>query len=327
MNKFIKHLSLTKIIFCVFLLLFVLSFPIKVIAQDDPKTSAFNDIVDALNIETEEIFNDYASIVEEFDNENEEAALEFINKLPVWKSVFEKTRNVFNKYKSSNDSQILEISNLALDANSMALTAIDLYERAINSDTDADFNSYLAEADENFIEASDAHFKVVDIYNDYSGITSAFTNRNWLVFATILSCLFSFIIFLKSRVKNNVQAEIIRAAVYQELFSHSIWLAGGLLLTTIGYSYSLESGSTYYIFYGAIGIGGWKLLQGLYKYFTEGKKTLDTISQQEKDVIFRTSFKENETITNNNTTKKCPHCKKEISKKTIICPKCGENVS
>lgn len=316
---------LPKLLISSLLLFAILFSPNFASAQEDIRTNTLNEIVDALNRETEEVFNDYIAIIDEFENGDESTFLKFTNKLPIWKSVLSETKNVFVKYKFSSDSEISEISNLAVEANNESLIGISLYEKAINSDSDTEFDNYIENADKSFIEGSETHFKAVDLYNDYSGSSSSISSRNWLIFFSVLSGLFSFLFFIKSRKKSQLESEKIRAEVYKGLLLSSIWMTVGMIITTVGFSYALKEGGTYYILYGPILFGGWKLLKGLYYYFTEGRKALNYLNLAQENEAIKQSYSipERESKTSEFV---CPYCGFKNSNKSVICKNCGENI-
>ena len=312
-------------IFLLFLVIIALLVPFPVLAQNDSRTDIFEEIVNALNKETEEVFYNYSEIVDEFDNGDESTLLKFTNKLPVWKSVFNETKNVFSKYKSSFDSQISEISSLAIEANNKAQIAIGLYEKALISSGSDEFGNYIRDADKYFTEASDTHFRAVDLYNDYSGFSSSIYIKNWLVIFSVISGLFSILLLIKSKKKSQLEAEKIRAEVYKALLSSSLWMSGGLIVTTVGYSYALKEGGTYYILYGPIFIGGWKLLKGLYNYLTKGRKTLNYLNSIQKSEAIKESYTLSETK-EKTPEYVCKYCGYKHSSKGVICKNCGENI-
>lgn len=294
-------------------------------AQEDLRAIIFNEIVDALNKETHEIYNDYINIVDELENEDENTLVRFYNKLPVWKSIFDETRPVFNKYKSSGDTQISEISNLALQANNKAVSAIDLYVKGFNSETDTEIDRFLSSADEAFIDSSNIHFKAVDLYNEYSGYSSSMSARNWLIFFSVASVILTLIFFAKSRSKSKLEAEMIRSEVYKSLFSSSAWMTVGIVITTAGYSYALKEGGSYYILYGPVIFGGWQLLKGLTNYLTKGRKTLAYLNSLEKNNAIRESYS-NHLKTEKTPEYVCRFCGAKNSRKGVICRNCGENI-
>jgi len=207
------------------------------------------------------------------------------------------------------------------------IEAIDNYEVALASKSENDLLFYLNQGDQLMMSSVQDHDQAVVLYNDYSGVSEALMLRNGLIVGSIISILFSVILFFKARIHPGIQAEMIRANIYKGLFQSSAWMTAGILITTISYLFVFEKGGTYLIFYGPVLVGGWQLLRGLSKYFTKDRKVLKELSRAERESIIKQTYEkpgEEEEIID--VGKKCPHCDNPIPSKAIICPNCGKNV-
>jgi len=323
-----KKILLWLLLIIFFPFIFIVS-PVSVFAEEEGEI--LDNIVSALNKETETIYEPYYNFISKLESGEytiESALDDFRLNLASWREAFGKSIAVYKKYTSSRNPNISEISNLALSGTEKGIKAIDNYKKALVAETDEDWEYYFDRGDEFMLQAVTLHDQAVDLYNDYTGISSDIALRDWLVVGSILSMIFSLFLFIKSRRRSKYQAEIVRAGVYKELFISSLWMMGGLVVTTAGLSYALEHGGTYYIFYGPIGVGGWQLLKGLSHYFQEGRKKLDQLAKSERGAIVKKSYKKQEEkeVRSRISQKRCPYCGALLSSRVVICSKCGENI-
>ena len=313
----------------IFFLLSLIASSVSVFAEEE--NEILDNIVGALNKEVEMIYEPYNNFVSKL--ESEEYTLEsfwgdFRLNLASWREVFGQSIAVFKKYTSSKNPDISEMSSLALSGAEKGVEALDIYKRALIAETDEDRQYYLDRGDELMLQAVNLHDQAVDLYNDYTGVSSDIALRDWLVLGSALSVIFSLFLFIKSRRKSNYQVEVIRAGVYKELFTSSLWMTGGLVVTTAGFSYALGHGGTYYILYGPILVGSWQLLKGLSHYFQEGRKKLDQLAKSERGAVIKESYKKQEEkeVGSRISQKRCPYCDAPLSPRAVICSKCGENI-
>lgn len=317
---------------CGLLILFSLITLFAPVAQaqfdDESMVPEEDELVGTLNFELEEIYEPYFEFVEKLENStNQEPIIQgFDTNIISWKSKFQESRSVYSKYTTHSNFEIAQIAQTALKGADLGIIATEKYHSALYASSDTESDTLFDEGDQTFFQAVEYHDQAVDLYNDYSGASSAYGTRNWLIFFSITSVVFSIFLFFKSRRKSLFQAEIIRSSVYKNLFSSSLWMAGGLIVTTVGYTYALQEGGTYYIFYGAILVGGWQLLKGLYEYFTRGRSVLNKLAIMEKHSAIKSLYEEPVSDTKLVHTKKCKKCRTEQSINNVVCSSCGENL-
>lgn len=321
-----KYLS--RLLISILLLFAVLFLPNLASAQEDTRTNIFNELVDALNNETTNIYDDYYYFSSKYEDD-ESLFSNFFEDLNThvesWVQIAKNSKTVYEKYLSNKDQEISLIANKALIANKRVIEAINYYKLALSSEDENISNNHFDSGDKAIAEAYTLHDEAVELYNDLSGTSSSLSARNWLIFFSVLSVFFSLLLFFKSRKKSQLEAEKIRAEVYKGLLLSSLWMTGGLIITTVGFSYVLKEGGTYYIFYGPILIGGWQLLKGFYYYLTEGRKVLNHLNLIQKNEAIRESYsvseKEDKIL-----GYVCPYCGFKHSTKSVICKNCGENI-
>lgn len=311
-----------------FLFIHILFAPQLVLAQEGSANGPYEQIVDALNNETQNVYGDFNNFSSKYEKEDTSLAVllsDLDTHIKSWNQVALTSRATYEKYTTNGDQQISLIAKKALESNAKLSEAIDYYNFALASSDDNVSSDYFTKGDTAIQNASTLHGDAVDLYNNYSGYNSSILTKNWLVFFSTISGLFSFFLFVKSRKKSQLEAEKIRSEVYKALLSSSLWMMGGLVITTAGYSYALKEGGTYYIFYGAILIGGWQLLKGLYNYFTKGRKTLEYLNSFQKGEAIKESYTSSEKA-ENTPEFVCQYCGFKHSKKSVICKNCGENI-
>lgn len=260
---------------------------LKVLAVE---TKVWNEIVDALNKETE-AYDSYILFTKAIEDLNQEQLIKrYISDSISWERNFHAGKLVYEKYTSSSDAQLSEVANKALNASVKSLEAINQYDKGFMEEdlTNEEIQSYLTKGDSLINESSIEHYEAVDLYNDYSGYNSQNGLIIFLYLCLILSLIFTIILWFKSKSSSYYQSDIVKAQIFKNLFGNSIWLLVGVAITVISYS-SVKSGGTYYIYWGPIAIGGWKMLSGLWTYFTKDRKTLRQMRiQASKDLLTKT---------------------------------------
>jgi len=303
----------------------------KAFADTTSRGTVFKELYDTLNKETDLIYTPYGEFSEKLSSAEEPLYNEFQSRVLAWRAEFVSASNIYYKHSQSVDQQISEIASIAYGGSQKGVQSCDAYLAAIRASDTTTMSGYLDRGDQLMTEAIAVHENAADLYNNYSGATDAYNIRDWLLVGSGIFALFSFFLFLKSRRKSSFQAEVARSGVYGNLFRNSLWVTIGLVVTTVGYSYALGSGGTYYILYGPIFFGGWRLLSGLYDYFKNGRPLLNQISQNEKGDAIKQSYLE---TTQNNITestpsskkKRCNNCRNLVPANSIMCPNCGNNV-
>lgn len=307
---------------------FILLSPQLVYGEEELNNS-YSKLVDQFNYELEYIYRPYTDFVNS-SNENTDTDIlinDFTSKINKWSQSFKTSEQVYYQLTSDSDQNIRIIANKALESVKKGSNACNLYKQALSSETESSYSSFLSQGDFEFKEAVRIHDEAVDLYNDLSGAKTTMQSRNYLIFFSIISIIFSIILFFKSRVNTTIQADIIKGQIFFNLFKSSLWMVVGLLVTTIGLAYAIENGGSYYIFYGPVVVGGWQMLKGLINYITNDKKILRELANIEKDNAIRSSYKsENISLKKINIYKKCRYCGSKQEKKAIICTECGENI-
>ncbi len=274
------YIIITQVIFILtFLFIFT-----KIIGQvHGVENKVWNEIVDVLNKETKS-YDSYVLFTEGIKNLDINSLIaEYNNKSILWKSSFQEGKFVYEKYSSSSDEQLREVTITALNASNKSLEAIEQYDKAFSGElSKEELNTTFDLGDSLIIEASKEHYKAVDLYNNYSGFNSHQNLLYTLYICIALSAIFTVILWFKSRTSSHYQSDIIKAQIFKSLLGSSMWLFGGLALTTYSYSYVSKEGGTYYILYGPILIGAWQMLKGLWIYFTKDRKTLEQLKSKDK---------------------------------------------
>lgn len=312
-----------------------LSIPRNVFSQEN-KTDKLNEILNSLDSDTKNIYDKYVILVDKISEETDTTSLfdEFKTSSDLWKTLFNSSQTVYQKYISDSDVSISNVAKLALESTQIGLQALQKYDMALGSDTSANYSYYAEQGDaliidsnKKHIEAVDQYNLLVDNYNDESGVTDAYSTRTYLIIASIFFSLISVFLFFKSKVRSSLSAEAMRAGVFQNMFGNSLAMSIGLIVTTIGYAYALETGGTYYILWGLVVFGGWRFLVGLFNYFSNGRKILNQLAEQEKINSTKLSFNKDidNTIENQSEDKFlfCTNCGTRITNKTSKCPNCG----
>lgn len=257
------------------------------------ESKVWNEIVGALNKETE-AYNSYTLFTEAIkDLDGNQLISRYISESVLWQKSFEDGKLVYEKYSSNPDEQLNEVVNKALNASNKSLDAIDQYDKGFISEglSDEEIQSYLTKGDTLIIEASKEHYEAVDLYNDYSGYTSQNNLIIFLYICLVLSLIFTIILWFKSRTNSHYQSDIIKAQIFKNLFGSSIWMLIGITITTITLHLASKEGGTYYIFYWAILGGAWQMLKGLWIYFTKDRKTLEQLKSKDKSDLLNKYMK------------------------------------
>lgn len=259
----------------------ILSLPSIVFAADD--SAEWNEIVDAFNKETDEVYTSYFEIVDEINNAEDptDAYLEFVQSLQEWDRVFEYTSVVYSRYVDSSDSEKSEVATLGLDSANLAQESLDLYIRAISAEDEITSGALFEEADTKFYDAVNKHDVAVDLYNDYSGVNSSFGMRNFLIGATIVLGLISGVLFLMSRTGSQLESAVVKATVYKSLLSGTLGMTVGLGITAATYAWAVQNGGSYFIFYGPVLAGFVNLMKQIGWFLKDGRKQIKEIKAKE----------------------------------------------
>ncbi len=326
MNLVYKFL-LTSIIFLTFF-----TSPFQIYAQEE-KSDIYSKIVDALNMELNNVYTPYTNFLNRINTENYDITnsdiYEFKNLNNGWNTVFVQTKSVYSQHLSNPDPQIAEIATVAQDGANLGIRATDFYKTALETDDEDIYSTYIGHGDEMMVSAVEKHDEAVDLYNSYSGATDNKLTEYGLILGSIVANIFSMFLFFKSRKRSESDVEKIRSEIYKALFVSSLWFSGGLIVTTIGFVNAYENGGSYTIFWGAIAVGGWQLLRGLSDYFTNSRQILADLNIIEKNKVLREAFNEDAEIESNYKTAKlvvCRHCGSKQPNNRIVCNKCGENM-
>lgn len=333
-----KNIYVNALVLLSFVLsLFFISFPKFIFAQTNNEYK-LEEILSSLDSDTMNIYQKYGDLVDRLTED--ENILEIFNEFKIsinsWRTLFNSSQIVYQKYINDPDVSISKIASIALESTEIGLQALQKYDRAFSSGDSDNTDYYLEQGDTLIISSSKKHIEAVDEYNlladkynDESGVTSAYNTRTYLIVASIFFSLISVFLYFKSRARSSLSTEIMRAGVFQDMFGNSLAMSIGLIITTISYAYALENGSTYYILWGLVLVGGWRFIVGLYNYFTKGRKILKELKEQENLNSTKLSFVKNvddnyeeEQLESNLSY--CPNCGKKItSLKNSKCSSCG----
>ncbi len=259
----------------------MLSFPSFVLAADD--STEWNEIVDAFNKETDEVYTPYFEIVDELNTAEDptDSYLQFVQSLQNWDQVFTYTSVVYSRYVDSSDSEKAEVANLGLESATLAQESLALYTRAISAEDEATAGNLFEEADTKFYDAVNKHDVAVDLYNDYSGVNSSFGMRNFLIGATVVLAAISGVLFLMSRTGSQLESAIVKSMVYKNLLSGTLGMTVGLGITAATYAWAVENGGSYFIFYGPVLAGFANLIKQIGWFLKDGRKQLKEIKAKE----------------------------------------------
>lgn len=276
----------SKVILGLVIAIFVLTSP--VVAQTPTLVTPQQEIVNALNDETK-VYEAYGQFIDRIGDISPEAVQdEFRRNNLFWRDSFSQASLVYEKYASdmSIDQAVREIAQIALRGNSKAIEATESYEKYTESYLSADDMSDEIQSGDTLIQEAVAdHDLAVNRYNDYSG-ASAQSNTLYLIYGfLILASIFSFFLWHKSRANSKYGADIVKAKIFRDLFGNSMWMTIGLAITAGTLHYATINGGSYYILYGPVLIGGWKMLQGLINYFSADRKTLDMLKKQSQEEL------------------------------------------
>lgn len=290
-------------------------------------STPYSELVDALNKETDEIYIPYGNLVKQGDTiTTDDFIAQFAKDIETWKQIFLETKPVYEKYLNYGDSQIAEIAQKGELSNREGVSALNSYRQAFLESDESAISKYFAEGDATFLSAVKHHDEAVKLYNNYSGVSSTYSTRDFLIVFSILSAIFTIILFFKSRNTTTIEAEIIKAEIYRRLTKSALWMTVGLVVTTAGFAFSMNTGSSYYIFWGPVVFGGWELLKGLFNYFRNDRKVLAALASEQRGGAVKQSFFEDEVKQTRKTLIKCSNCGKKQSRHTIICKNCGNNL-
>lgn len=257
------------------------------------ESKVWNEVVGALNKETE-AYNSYNLFVDEIKNLDKNSLIaEYTSKSISWESSFKEGISVYEKYSSSPDEQLKEVTTKALNASNKSLDAIAQYDNGFLGElTDEEIQSSLTNGDSLISEASKEHIEAVNLYNNYSGVTSQSNLIIFLYGCLVLSIIFTVILWFKSRTSSHYQSDIIKAQIFKNLLGSSIWMLVGIAITTFSLHYVSKKGGTYYIFYWAIIGGAWQMLKGLWIYFTKDRKTLKQLKLKDQSDLLTKIMRE-----------------------------------
>lgn len=308
----------------------------KTINAQENKIDKLNVILNELDSDDKNVYVQYSNFSNKISKTTDTSSLktEFITNVNTWKNLFESSETIYQKYTSESDTSIANVANLALESTQIGLQAVQKYNSALSSDTSANFTYYADQGDslwasslEKHNNAIDQYNLLADNYNKESGVTDAFAARTWLIIASVFFSLISIFLFFKSRVRSSLQAEKIRASVFQNMFANSLAMSAGMIITTAGYAYAVKNGGTYYILWGPVVFGGWRFLTGLANYFGNGRKTLNQLLTLEESQAKKPSLTDLSTNTTKNHTKDevvfCTNCGSKLTDNSTTCHNCG----
>lgn len=324
MKYFIKYFFISILISFI-----QIAAPSRILAQEE-NASLYSRLREAMDSDNNGVYTSYSNFSEKINKEGyqitETDLTEFQNLNRNWNTEFLKSKSFYGQYIANPDPKIAEIATVAQDSINKGILATEAYRNAFESNTDETLSSYMTSGDQMMLDSINTHDKAVDLYNNYSGASTNVLTKNGLVISSIIASMFSLVLFIKSRKKSQLEAEKIRSEVYKALFTSSLWMTVGIVVTTVGLSYALEKGGTYYILYGPILFGGWKLLKGLYSYFTDGRKALDYINSTQKGEAIKESYSFRSGPEDKTPEYVCQYCGFKHTKKSVICKNCGENI-
>lgn len=264
---------------------------------NDTENQILEELVTALNNETDIVYIPYADITNEIYSSTESnidsLLIEFEADLIIWESQFNQAITIYNQYENYENSEIAEIAQKAKTGSEKGIKAIEAFNKMLESTSESQFEKYANEGDTLLYEAVILHDEAGDIYNDYVGVSSSFTLFYILLCATIISLVATIIFFFKSRKKSDSKYEIKRAEIFREVFIGVVWMTIGLAITSSTLLYVFFYGGYYYIVYGPVLVGGAKLFQGLYSYYSGDRNELDKL--KDKSEIGDTSTQEDNT--------------------------------
>lgn len=263
--------------------------PSCVVAQESENiTTAEKNVLSALSSETD-AYNSYIDFVDRMEDLSaEEFVSEFTRLIPELRLNFNAATSIYNQYvnESSIDSELRKIVIIASDGNRKAREALGNYEEAFTGDkSDTLFALYVQYGDAAIKEGITKHEEATALYNDYTGASGQQDVLDLLYLFSTLSILISIVLFFKARTSSIYEADITRAAIYRNLLYSSLWMLGGLVITTVSLYDATQKGGTYYIFYGPVGIGFLGLAKGLWQYLRHDRSVLAGLKKESEKKI------------------------------------------
>ncbi len=314
-----------KILLVLIVSLLVISFPS--FAQTENQADQFNALVDALNNDTDLIYVDYGNFFENFDVESSFVWDDFADKNRYWKSQFNKSLAVYEKYSTSSDSKVAEVAQLGVKGAQQGIVAIEKYDQALESDSDSSFQRLLIEGDDAITSSVTFHDQAVEKLNEYSGANSSVIWMYVLFGLSIVSGIVTIFLFTKTRIKVTNDYERKQIAIRKSLMVSSLWFFIGVLITAVTLALAMRSGGTYYILYGPILWGGYMFSTGIIKYLTKGKAELLQLQNNPIQTVVNPELETslNPSVFNNTNSqiRRCRNCNTVVGLAEQNCPKCG----
>lgn len=307
--------------------------PILAITADQ-KEEILSDIVDYLNSETDLITEHYSVLeeIESSDDDPEYLAKIFFNSLSNLEKGLKLHKSFFASFKKIDDFEISNISEYAYLGEENGLDAIEYYRLYFESESEEDSDEYYSLGDSSFDLFIENHDLAVDLYNDAAGLSDEIELMSWSLWGSWVSAAIAIFLFIKSRKRNHLQAEIVRSTIYYNLFSGSFWMFLGFIITYVSLSSAFNGGGTYYIAYGPVIFGGWAFIKQLWVYLTQGRKVLNKLAREERRSVLRKNIYEEKEDgakkpkSKNNNSVICDSCGKKQSKNGTKCEYCEKRL-
>lgn len=197
-----------------------------------------------------------------------------VARLDSYSGTFQESVSFYQTCKEHDSSDMSTVCSKAFDGMQKVLTNVTAMKTAINAG-----------------DAEGADAAITGINGGIDDLNSATTtyNENFAgmdygpiyIGLTILFAIVSLVFYTKTRVTVDGDASKTKHATMLGLFKSSLWPLGGALITTIWY-YLTPVGSTYYVFYGPVVIGGIYFLRDIFTYMTKNRSTINQEWADEK---------------------------------------------
>ncbi len=257
----------------------------KVIAVEP---NDWDEIVNALNQETK-FFDSYNLFVDEIESlDLDSIILKYNGSTLNWRSLLLSSKSIYNKYTSTDDPQIKEVAEIAIQSTDEALESITYYDQVFSEQLNEAQMQLAMQSGDAFIEKAYQDYAIaVELYNEYSGFNSQQLFLYSLYIALIISFIISSLLWFKSKNSSKYKADVIKAQIFRNLFKSSLWMLIGFAVTTVSLQIASNEGGSYFMFYGPVIVGAWQMLKGLWIYLTNDRKILAElkINDQSKMLI------------------------------------------
>ncbi len=270
MNKYTKYFILSVCSIYIFL---ISIFSNKTIYAQETNDMSYQYLYNALTNDLVIVYEDYSKIfVDSTTPIDEEFFKNLANKLEIWEAQFEKSKIIFTRYSNNQDANVAEIAKIGLQSDVTGLEAIKSYKSMYTDPDNA--AQYIEQGDIKWENAITLHDQAVDLYNNYSGANTAKTEKYIYIWGTVIFAIISLALLIKSFTRSQSSVKKLRAKIFKNLFVTSLWPTVGFAVTTLLYLAATKDGSTYYILYGPMAIGGWQLIKGISNYFRHDRPLL-----------------------------------------------------